>query len=219
MSAEAPSSFGPGGSVLSIDSSAFTPVDSTTTWTWDFSTMARVRNGGTYPWFDAAVLLPGGAHVYHVAFEVYDGDATGDVRGFFGVSNGAPAGSGTLFSTGASTSGSPGWVYLSESVDFTVDNLSNTYLVEVNAGGEVTVPAVSFRRALIYYTLQVSAPPATPTFLDVPTDHPFFQYIEALSASGITGGCGSGNFCPGAPLTRGQMAVFLSKALGLYWPN
>ena len=29
----------------------------------------------------------------------------------------------------------------------------------------------------------------------------------------------SGNYCPDAPLTRGQMAVFLSKALGLHWPE
>jgi hypothetical protein len=52
----------------------------------------------------------------------------------------------------------------------------------------------------------------------VPTNHPFFQFVEALAASGITAGCGNGNFCPDAPLTRGQMAVFLSKALGLHWP-
>ena len=32
-------------------------------------------------------------------------------------------------------------------------------------------------------------------------------------------GCGSGNYCPDANLTRGQMAVFLSKAMGLHFPN
>ena len=63
-------------------------------------------------------------------------------------------------------------------------------------------------------------PPQTPTFADVPTNHPFFQFIEALKASGVTGGCGNGTiYCPDAPLTRGQMAVFLSKALGLHWPD
>jgi hypothetical protein len=61
----------------------------------------------------------------------------------------------------------------------------------------------------------VSTAPGSPTFNDVPTNHPFFQYIEALSKSGITGGCGAGNYCPDNPVTRGQMAVFLSKALGL----
>lgn len=73
--------------------------------------------------------------------------------------------------------------------------------------------------AVVSYQLEVSSPPGTATFNDVPTNHPFFQYIEALAASGITGGCGSGNYCPDAPLTRGQMAVFLAKALGLYWNN
>jgi len=72
--------------------------------------------------------------------------------------------------------------------------------------------------AVIGYKLQVSPAPATATFGDVPTNHPFFQYIEALAASGITGGCGNGNYCPDAPLTRGQMAVFMSKGLGLQWP-
>jgi hypothetical protein len=71
----------------------------------------------------------------------------------------------------------------------------------------------------IWWKRSVSPAPATATFGDVPTSHPFFQFIEALAASGITGGCGSGNYCPDAPLTRGQMAVFLSKALGLHWPG
>jgi S-layer homology domain len=57
----------------------------------------------------------------------------------------------------------------------------------------------------------------TVSFDDVPVDHPFRQFIGALAASGITAGCGNGNFCPDNPLTRGQMAVFLAKALGLHW--
>ena len=65
------------------------------------------------------------------------------------------------------------------------------------------------------YQLKVSPAPAVATFLDVPTNHPFFQFVEALAASGITGGCGGGNYCPNNPVTRGQMAVFLAKALGL----
>jgi hypothetical protein len=69
------------------------------------------------------------------------------------------------------------------------------------------------------YKLQVSPAPVVATFADVPTDDPFFQFVEALAASGITVGCGGGNFCPDQPLTRGQMAVFLAKALGLHFPN
>jgi hypothetical protein len=65
----------------------------------------------------------------------------------------------------------------------------------------------------------VSPPPPTPSFTDVPTNDFGYQYIEALKASGITGGCGGGNYCPDANLTRRQMAIFLAKALGLHWPN
>jgi hypothetical protein len=63
----------------------------------------------------------------------------------------------------------------------------------------------------------VSPAPAVATFGDVPVGRPQHQYIEALVASGITAGCGGGNYCPDAPLTRGQMAVFLSKGLGLHF--
>jgi hypothetical protein len=36
--------------------------------------------------------------------------------------------------------------------------------------------------------------------------------INRLAASGITGGCGSGRFCPRATVTREQMAAFLRRA-------
>ena len=64
---------------------------------------------------------------------------------------------------------------------------------------------------------RIVSPASVVTFADVPDSHAFYQFIEALAASGITVGCGNGNFCPDAPLTRGQMAVFLAKALGLHF--
>ena len=71
--------------------------------------------------------------------------------------------------------------------------------------------------AEVWWRRQVSTPPADPDFLDVATSNPQYQFIEALFKSGITVGCGGGNFCPNAPVTRGQMAVYLAKALGLAW--
>jgi hypothetical protein len=57
-------------------------------------------------------------------------------------------------------------------------------------------------------------PPATGTvFLDVPASNPFAPWIEELASLGVTGGCGGGNYCPGAPVTRAQMSVFLLKTL------
>ncbi len=55
-------------------------------------------------------------------------------------------------------------------------------------------------------------PPCTGTvFLDVPCTGLFDAWIEDLAARGITGGCGSGNYCPLASATRGQMAALLLK--------
>ena len=71
----------------------------------------------------------------------------------------------------------------------------------------------------VWWHRVVSDAPEVPQFGDVPASHPFYQFIEALAASGITAGCGPGIYCPDAPLTRGQMAAFLSKALGLHWPE
>jgi len=63
-------------------------------------------------------------------------------------------------------------------------------------------------------------PPASGVFADVPASDNFAPWIEELAAEGVTAGCGGGSYCPNAPNTRGQMAVFLSKMfqLRLYEP-
>ena len=58
-------------------------------------------------------------------------------------------------------------------------------------------------------------PAATGLFADVPVDDPFARLIEQLAREGITGGCGPTTFCPGAIVTRAQMAVFLTRVFGL----
>ncbi len=105
--------------------------------------------------------------------------------------------------------------------DFPVDNAKCGYTVRVHfaePGQDCADAAVQVQKMQLSWIRQVSPAPATATFGDVPTSHAFFQFVEALVKSGVTGGCGAGNYCPDAPLTRGQMAVFLSKALGLQWP-
>ena len=54
-------------------------------------------------------------------------------------------------------------------------------------------------------------PPCTGRFADVPCPSTFANWIEAMAAEGITGGCGGGDFCPANPVRRDQMAVFLLK--------
>jgi hypothetical protein len=123
-----------------------------------------------------------------------------------------------------STSGSPG------STTIVVDVTGSTIRYQQDIGGDssyevlhhyVQVDAPSntaVRMVRVRWHRQVSPAPASATFGDVPTGHPIFQFVEALADSGITAGCCGGNYCPDAPLTRGQMAVFLAKALGLHWP-
>ena len=55
-------------------------------------------------------------------------------------------------------------------------------------------------------------PPCTGVFADVPCPSTFANWIEAMAAEGITGGCGGGNFCPANPVRRDQMAAFLLRA-------
>jgi len=101
------------------------------------------------------------------------------------------------------------------------DNLDRVFILDIEqAPLQQDSTQQFFGYFEVWWRRTVSDPPATPTFGDVPASHPFYQFIEALAASGITGGCGDGsNYCPEAPLTRGQTAVFLAKALGLHWPN
>jgi hypothetical protein len=72
--------------------------------------------------------------------------------------------------------------------------------------------------AFVLKALEPTAtPPActTPIFSDVPADSPFCRWIEELARRGVVSGCASGRFCPAGPVTREQMAVFLTGAFGL----
>ncbi len=67
-------------------------------------------------------------------------------------------------------------------------------------------------------TLEGSAyapPAAAHIFSDVPVGSPFEAWIEELFNRGIAAGCGAGVFCPANPVSRGQMAPFLTKTFGL----
>ncbi len=59
---------------------------------------------------------------------------------------------------------------------------------------------------------------ASHQFGDVPDSNPFHADIDALADSGVTTGCGGGNFCPSANVTREQMAAFMNR-LGALAPG
>lgn len=173
-----------------------------------------------YNHFLSTVSPPGGALLTYVELDACDTDTTPGLDvvlnvydcGWRGDCNGTPLA--TLSSSGNEN---VGCAAASTAIsNYTVDNYEHEILldVKINYGGN---QSQSLAGVIVGWKYQVSPAPATATFPDVPTSDPAFQFIEALYDSGITAGCAGGNYCPDAPLTRRQMAVFLSKALGLYW--
>ena len=106
-------------------------------------------------------------------------------------------------------------------IDDTVDNKFCAYHVMLDLENDnCKGNNIRFYKARVAWQRQISPGPGSATFFDVPLAHPFFKEVEALAASGITGGCGDGsNYCPNNPVTRGQMAAFLARALGLHFPG
>lgn len=81
----------------------------------------------------------------------------------------------------------------------------------LNGSEEIYAVRVNYRR-------EMSPPPHVASFSDVSTSHWAYQSIEAIKAAGITTGCAPGLYCPEDKVTRAEMATFLNRALGLFWP-
>ncbi len=175
--------------------------------------------------FSANLHLPSGAMLVSIELDYLDNSPTGEVTAtllgcdydgnyctkYANTCNGSTA-----------CSGIPDTDFYSYRIfDLTgagiqINNYYNKYLIF--AGTDTNDGSTGISRISIGYKLQVSPGPATATFTDVPTSHPFFKFVEALHAAGITNGYPDGRFGVNDPITRGQMAVFLSAALGLNWP-
>jgi hypothetical protein len=198
---------------LVIGASEFDPLSSLASWAY-FGSLEKTSNQIMV----ASVRLPAGALVHIVELEGCDTDGAAAVT-FTLLRIPSPSGPAVSVPPTGSTGGpdKPGCGFFPVALNsaFVIDNQSNTYVVQLFTGSV----AATVRALRIYYTLQVSPAPAVASFGDVPPSHQFFRFIEALAASGITSGCQSSPplYCPDQALTRGQMAVFLSKALGLHF--
>jgi hypothetical protein len=99
-----------------------------------------------------------------------------------------------------------------------VDTIARDRITAGCGNGEYCPGARNTRAQMAVFLLKaklggdhVPPPAAGSVFLDVPASDPFAPWIEELASLGVTGGCGGGNYCPGNPVTRGQMAVFLLR--------
>jgi hypothetical protein len=201
-----------------ISPGAFTPLSNSE---WSMTGSQHYRSGGTNSATCADVTLPSGALLPGLTYYLYDNDAVGymDIRFFRHDFD--PGTMDQLFGFATVAGETPGWVMQYRSLPdgvHTVDNDRAAYRVCVYQWSQ-TGSNLGTRGTTFWFLRQVSPAPAVATFNDVPTGHLFFQFVEALADSGITAGCGGGNFCPNAPITRGEMAVFLSAALGLHYPD
>ena len=202
-----------------IGVSEFTPADSSMTWSdIGYSSLAWGRyptNANGLGSFIATPHLPSGALVYAVEFDYCDTNASSDIS--FTVQTQDYLGQNDQFAGTATSSGSGGCGFqvATLSTPFEIDNNFNQIVLLAQLPAQDG--SLSLSGAIVRYKLQVSPAPGTATFPDVPTSDFGFQYVEALVASGITGGCGGGLYCPDAPVTRRQMAIFIAKALGLHY--
>lgn len=209
---------------------AFLPRESATTFT---ASLALGRNviGGSSSWLYANLdrgMIPNGAEITQILFYISDSDAAAEVQGrlcWTKANSGTGVDQATSCPFSVTSSGSAG-----QGVIFADPNIQVLYRQDIDSDGtfdvvsyhlSVHLPAQStahrIQSARILWQRRVSNAPATATFGDVPTGSGIFPFVEALVDSGVTSGCGGGNYCPGAAVTRGQMAVFLSAAMGLNW--
>jgi hypothetical protein len=208
---------------LMLGSDEFSPTTSSTTYNDDSNVLGHysrrfstVPGGFTEGWFTATPHLPGGALLTYIELDYCDTNASAATKLFLESCSWLGECASPYLAALTSTDGGCSVTSADlTSLGYTVDNFFNRLhiLVQTEAGDDST----SLASVLVGYRLRVSPAPPFQTFNDVAPGDFGFQYIEALAASGITGGCGGGNFCPNATLTRAQMAVFLAKALGLHF--
>jgi hypothetical protein len=55
--------------------------------------------------------------------------------------------------------------------------------------------------------------PATPYFTDMPASNSLFKYVQKMRELNINQGCGGAFFCPNSTVNRGQMAMYIARAL------
>jgi hypothetical protein len=176
----------------------------------------RTMTAGSFG-FSASVSIPAGAAITAIGFDNCDNAVSGemDLTMFDRSGDHLFTPVGTVNSTDSSGCGfnstALGAPY---NVDSNIDHVFEIYIYQTAVD-----PTLKFRSAYVEYQRRVSPAPVSATFNDVAPGDFGFQYIEALAASGITGGCGGGAYCPNGTLTRAQMAIFIAKALGLHWPN
>jgi hypothetical protein len=103
-----------------------------------------------------------------------------------------------------------------------IEELAGRAVVSGCGGGNYCPGSAVTREQMAVFVLRTLDPALNPPacappnlFNDVPETSPFCRWIEELANRGVVTGCGGGNYCPTASVTREQMGVFISATFGL----
>ncbi len=206
---------------LTLNATDFRPSHPSSQYSIDLGNLQLINTAGAN-FFMAPVRLPSGARITGVEFAgcnfvVGDTIVVGLARAL------DPAGA-TESMALVTVDNQPNCDFWSSDVitNPTVNNYQYSYWVVVQFGQNLLFPPHSgnlrLRAVRIWWERQVTGLDATANFTDVPLENPYRRWVEAASAAGILAPCASGRFCPDNPVTRAQLALALSKALGLKYP-
>jgi hypothetical protein len=110
--------------------------------------------------------------------------------------------------------------------DYFVDDWASVHQADINRVAEAGVTGgcsadrycpgtyVSRGQMAAFLVRALALPPAPSDYFFDDESSMFEDAINRLAASGITGGCAPGRFCPDGSVTREQMAAFLHRAFG-----
>lgn len=225
--------------ILQIPASAFTPTFNTVTWQTDnYGYRYATSCPSSMECFSAPVSLPSGALITRIALWANDLDSECNIcaylrrykGGYTGVSPSweniklidlPPPSAGVLYLCSSNT-GCTHYSYTlttPHTVNNDVFDGGGHYNIVIRQGK--CISNLGFKAVDIWYKLQISPAPGTATFSDVPVGSFWHRYVEAMARSGITTGYEDpdNTYGPDDFVTRGQMAAFFSRALGLHWPH
>ena len=208
--------FGLQNNILQIPASSFVPrhAGSVIDYTGPGYVYRSAGPSSAFAW--ATVTLPSGVDLDFLDLYYCDTNAASDLTALLAAHSGwndANINFTNLISVSSSGSAgceyafAPGGIFRPDGFlpgfDHTINNnvrYNAGYQYAIFVSSPVTDSTLAFEGVDVWWHRQVSPAPGTATFTDVPTGHPYFRFIEALNASGITAGCGGGNYCPGNTL-------------------
>jgi hypothetical protein len=137
------------------------------------------------------------------------------LRGKDGAAYVPPPALGTVFNDVPQGSFAAAWI----------EELADRSITSGCGGGNYCPNASLTREQIAVFLLRTeegssyTPPPcAMATFTDVPCSNPYSTWIYELVARGIAAGCGGSQYCPALPVSRAEMAVFVTTTFGLPLP-